>query len=131
MVSHPSIVQTSYTCSLFLCIVAHIALVVSNVDYMKSEWDRKEDLAILDWVTPINYGPQHSDFFNRRQPGTGQWLLESAEYKSWWAEDNKKLFCSGIPGSGKTILTAIVVEDLRIRTSNEADIGLAYIYCNF
>ncbi|KAL6871677.1 hypothetical protein HDV57DRAFT_275906 [Trichoderma longibrachiatum] len=105
--------------------------VVSNVDYMKSEWDRKEDLAILDWITPINYGPQHSDFFNRRQPGTGQWLLESAEFKSWLADKNQTLFCSGIPGSGKTILTAIVVEDIRIRTSNDADIGLAYIYCNF
>ncbi|KAH0493756.1 hypothetical protein TgHK011_000407 [Trichoderma gracile] len=85
--------------------------VISKIDYMKSEWDRKEDLEILDWVTPLNYGPQHSDFFNRRQPGTGQWLLDSAEYKSWLTESNKTLFCAGIPGSGKTILTAIVVED--------------------
>ncbi|TFB05511.1 Ankyrin repeat domain-containing protein 50 [Trichoderma ghanense] len=111
--------------------VAYIALVVNTIDYIKGEWESKEDLVILDWVTPINYGPQHSDFFNRSQPGTGQWLLESAVYKYWLTESNETLFCPGIPGSGKTILTAIVVEDLRDRTSHDANTGLAYIYCNF
>ncbi|KAL7817007.1 hypothetical protein V8C44DRAFT_347958 [Trichoderma aethiopicum] len=105
--------------------------VVSNTSYLKTEWERKEDLAILDWITPINYGPQHSDFFNRRQPGSGQWLLVSAEYQSWLADKNQTLFCPGIPGSGKTILTAIIVEDLRTRTLQDANTGLAYIYCNF
>ncbi|KAH8728256.1 WD domain-containing protein, partial [Phaeosphaeriaceae sp. PMI808] len=38
---------------------------------------------ILDWLTPVNYGPQHSDYINRRQPGTGQWLLDSAQFKAW------------------------------------------------
>ncbi|OTA02586.1 hypothetical protein A9Z42_0029700 [Trichoderma parareesei] len=108
-----------------------LSQVVSNIDYLKSERDRKEDLEILEWITPMNYGPQHSDFFNRRQPGTGQWLLESAEYKSWLSERNKTLFCPGIPAAGKTILSSIVVEDLRNRTANDAETGLAYIYCNF
>ncbi|PTB62782.1 hypothetical protein BBK36DRAFT_1172080 [Trichoderma citrinoviride] len=111
-------------------VLAH-ALVASAIDDMKNEWENNKDLAILDWITPLNYGPQHSDFFHRRQPGTGQWLLESEEYRTWLTESDKTLFCVGIPGSGKTILTAIVVEDLRNRTSNEASIGLAYIYCNF
>lgn len=41
------------------------------------------------------------------------------------------LFCPGIPGAGKTILTSIVVEDLIKRYHNMPDIGIAYIYCNF
>jgi hypothetical protein len=46
---------------------------------------REEREAVLNWLTPINYGPQHSDFLRRRQPGTGQWLLDSDEFKNWCA----------------------------------------------
>ena len=45
--------------------------------------------------------------------------------------DKQTLFCPGIPGSGKTILTSIVVEELTKRFSDEPTIGIAYIYCNF
>jgi hypothetical protein len=41
------------------------------------------------------------------------------------------LFCPGIPGAGKTILTAIVVDNLATLFANEPTIGIAYIYCNF
>lgn len=41
------------------------------------------------------------------------------------------LFCPGIPGAGKTILTAIVVNDLQNKFQHDASIGIAYIYFNF
>jgi hypothetical protein len=41
------------------------------------------------------------------------------------------LFCPGIPGAGKTILTSIVVDDLITRFQNNPTISIAYIYCNF
>jgi hypothetical protein len=41
------------------------------------------------------------------------------------------LFCPGIPGAGKTILTSIVVDDLTTRFSNDPSVGIAYVYCNF
>ena len=50
---------------------------------MRSKLDRDEDLEILNWLTPIDYAPQQSDYIRRRQPGTGQWLLDSAEYQTW------------------------------------------------
>lgn len=87
--------------------------------------------AILDWLTPIEYGPQQSDFFNRREPGTGQWLLDCVEYQTWLNSNKHTLFCPGIPGSGKTILTAMVVNDLISRFRNDPTIGIAYIYFNF
>jgi hypothetical protein len=45
--------------------------------------------------------------------------------------DKQTLFCLGIPGAGKTIITSIVVKDLYTRFQNEASIGIAYLYCNF
>jgi Cdc6-like AAA superfamily ATPase len=41
------------------------------------------------------------------------------------------LFCPGIPGAGKTILTSIVVENLHTRFQKDLSVGVAYLYCNF
>jgi hypothetical protein len=38
---------------------------------------------VLNWLAPADYGPEHNDLLRRRQPGTGQWLLESDEFKTW------------------------------------------------
>ena len=86
---------------------------------------------ILDWITPIDYALQQSDFISRRQAGTGQWLLDSAEFKAWVETDERTLFCPGIPGAGKTILTSIVVEELFTRFENDGNIGIAYLYYNY
>ncbi|KAI0531849.1 hypothetical protein GGR58DRAFT_210281 [Xylaria digitata] len=75
-----------------------------DVTQIKSELVRKEDLEILNWITEVNYGPQQSDYLQKRQPGTGQWLLASAEFQ---------------------------VDDLDSRFRNDSKIGMAYIYCNF
>jgi hypothetical protein len=83
------------------------------------------------WLTPIDHAPQQSDYIGRRQPGTGQWLLDSAEYQAWLKTDKQTLFCPGIPGAGKTILTSIVIDDLQTRFQNKSSVGITYLYCNF
>ncbi|SCO06135.1 related to nucleoside phosphorylase [Fusarium fujikuroi] len=99
--------------------------------HTRAKLERKEDIEILDWLTPIDYGPQQSDYLNRRQPETGNWLLQSDEFLDWLSTSNKTLFCPGIPGAGKTILTSIVVNTLNSKFGNDPEIGIAYIYCNF
>jgi Cdc6-like AAA superfamily ATPase len=86
---------------------------------------------ILDWITPVDYAPQQNDFIAQRQEGTGQWLLDSVEFQTWLETNKQALFCPGIPGAGKTILTSIVIEELTTRFSNDPTICIAYIYCNF
>ncbi|KAH7078139.1 hypothetical protein BKA63DRAFT_489625 [Paraphoma chrysanthemicola] len=105
----------------------------ADVRILKSKSDQKEDLEMLNWLTlqSIDYGPQHSDFLKRREPGTCQWLLDSVEYQNWLKGDKETLFCPGIPGAGKTILTSVVVHDLTVRFSKDQGVGIAYIYCNF
>jgi len=91
----------------------------------------QEDEAILTWLSPIDYILQQNDFIRRQQQGTGQWLLDSAEYQAWIKADKQTLFCPGIPGAGKTILTSIVIENLIAMFGNDENVGIAYIYCNF
>jgi hypothetical protein len=97
---------------------------------LRGQYDQ-EHRTILEWLTPIDYAPQQSDYISRRQPGTGQWFLDSVEYQAWLQTSKQTLFCPGIPGAGKTIMTAIAVDDLYIRFQNHPSIGIAYLYCNF
>jgi Cdc6-like AAA superfamily ATPase len=90
-----------------------------------------EQKAILDWLTPFDYFSQQHDIIKQREAGTGQWLLDSAEFTNWIGTNRQTLFCPGIPGAGKTILTSIVVDDLCKRFQGNTSIGIAYIYCNF
>ncbi|KAH7187139.1 hypothetical protein DER44DRAFT_173741 [Fusarium oxysporum] len=102
-----------------------------GVQDMRFRQLNQEHQAILDWLTPVDYGTQQSDYFGNRQQGTGQWFLESAEYREWLDADGKTLFCPGIPGAGKTIMSSIVINDVQTRLSHNPNIGIAYIYCNF
>ena len=45
--------------------------------------------------------------------------------------ENQTLFCPGIPGAGKTILTSIVIDHLHTLFNGNPNIRIAYLYCNF
>jgi hypothetical protein len=110
---------------------ADVKAVKDDVSRLDRRQDDQERRTILDWLTPLDYGTQQSDFINRRQEGTGQWLLDSDEFQRWSNVSKQTLFCPGIPGAGKTIITSIVVEHLQTSFRNDANIGIAYLYCNF
>lgn len=107
----------------------------AGVDQLHARQDERERVegkqAILDWLDVTDYGLQQSDFLSRRQEGTGEWLPNSADFQRWLQIKGETLFCSGIPGAGKTILTAVVIDDLTTRFSANQDVGIAYVYCNF
>ena len=41
------------------------------------------------------------------------------------------MFCPGIPGAGKTTITAIVIQSLCKKYQNEKAIGIGWMYLNF
>jgi hypothetical protein len=47
----------------------------------------------------------------KRQPGTGEWLISSTEFQTWLASP-QFLWVTGIPGAGKTVLSSTVIATL-------------------
>lgn len=84
----------------------------------------------MQWLSPVNSAAKQQDIISRKEEGTGQWFLSSTEFKAWQHEQNKTLFCPGIPGAGKTMAAAIAIDHLCKRAQSE-DIGVGYLFCSF
>jgi predicted amino acid-binding ACT domain protein len=84
----------------------------------------------MEWLSPTDFPAQQHDIITRRQEGTGQWFLDSDNFKRWLRGSDKTLFCPGIPGAGKTMMAAIAIDHL-CRTIWCDDIGVAYLFCSY
>jgi hypothetical protein len=91
----------------------------------------KRHQTIIAWLSARDYSAQQNDFMSRREAGTGQQLLDSAEIRTWLNSGGQTLFCSGIPGAGKTMMTCIVIEDLLQKFCTYQDVGIAYVYSDY
>ena len=103
----------------------------ASVDRVISHQAQQRHSQILDWLSPDDYSAQQTDLFRRCNGGTGQWLLSSHDFKLWLRGERLTLFCPGIPGAGKTMLTSLVVHSLQEMFGHDASVGIAYVYCNF
>lgn len=85
---------------------------------------------ILGWISQTDFPSKQSDILAKRQKGTGHRFLEAPEFTNWIQGSRQTLFCQGIPGAGKTMVSAIVVDHLS-RTIQNDSVGVAYLYCSY
>ncbi|KAI5796206.1 hypothetical protein FPQ18DRAFT_423767 [Pyronema domesticum] len=87
-----------------------------------------ERSSILEWISTVPYSSHHQRINAGRLEGTGQWLLERQDYRTWISSSvSKLLLLRGIPGVGKTYIASKVIDSLH---SNTTGMKLAYFYCN-
>ncbi|KAK1838141.1 pfs domain-containing protein [Colletotrichum chrysophilum] len=94
--------------------------------------DMQQDLhfqEVMNWLSPPDPSTNDNKALQQRHGGTGQWFLDSQEYSKWKTTQKSSLWLHGIPGCGKTILSSIVVEDLRDTTPYAK--SFLYFYFDF
>jgi Cdc6-like AAA superfamily ATPase len=89
----------------------------------------RERQNILSFFEKIDPSPNHETSLKLRHPLTGLWLTEGEAFLTWLHTRNSKLWLSGIPGAGKTVLAASVVEQT-IKESSPSR-AVAYFYCDY
>lgn len=100
--------------------------------FIESEALSQRSKAICNWLSDDDHSAQQKDYLDRRQGKTGEWLLSSDEFSAWLNGAPSVLLCKGGPGTGKTMLAAIVVDHLqRTLLSANTDAALAFLYCNY
>ncbi|KAJ7291414.1 hypothetical protein C8J57DRAFT_1211868 [Mycena rebaudengoi] len=58
--------------------------------------DSTEREKIIDWLSPLNFFARHADIFGTRQEGTGRWLLEDPQFRTWLLSPGEIIWCFGI-----------------------------------
>lgn len=66
-----------------------------------------------------------------RHPMTGLWLTESPGFIQWLDTPGSKLWLSGIPGGGKTVLAGAVIQETLTCASRSDTIGAAFFFCDY
>ncbi|KAE8371034.1 hypothetical protein BDV26DRAFT_299170 [Aspergillus bertholletiae] len=87
-------------------------------------------IEIANWLSPLNFLQTQRDILDRRSDGTGQWLLNCDKFQSWLKGTKKTLWCHGIPGCGKTVLAAAVVDHVSYNYQDDS-VATACVFCSY
>lgn len=119
------------TCSYDFFDRVEIFEIRKGVEDIRSHEARVQNKPIADWYSLDSSGKHQDDLMSLRHRGTGLWVLDDPKYEQWWQGHGSTLLCPGIPGSGKSIMNATMVNDLRARFETENDVIVTYYYCSF
>ncbi|KAL9066249.1 MAG: hypothetical protein Q9161_007706 [Pseudevernia consocians] len=102
----------------------------SQLDSLDDQLKHSERMEILRWVSSQPYLDHHQQVKKKALSGSGQWLLQDPLYIQWYKQSvSSLLWLHGKPGSGKSTLVSLVIEDMvkRFRASQSA--LPVYFYC--
>ena len=85
------------------------------------------------WLVLTDPSPLHNWANRLYESGTGSRMLHTPEWSDWLAGIHNCVWIHGIPGVGKTVLAAWLIEEVRkhCKQSLPKTIICAYYYCYF
>ncbi|KAL8828698.1 MAG: hypothetical protein Q9191_002441 [Dirinaria sp. TL-2023a] len=89
--------------------------------------------SVLNWISTVKHEQKHHDIRTPRIEATGQWFLDQGHFKRWRDEpypQSTVLLCEGIQGSGKSVLTSLVIDHLMDNHASQT-IAVAHVYCDY
>ncbi|KAK8248583.1 hypothetical protein IWZ00DRAFT_298645 [Phyllosticta capitalensis] len=79
------------------------------------------------WLSPLDFSASHERIRDKITSGTGQWFINSEYFISWRIKRTRNLWCYGKPGTGKSSIASIVVEQIR----HQAESQVAFLYLSY
>ncbi|RSL62863.1 hypothetical protein CEP54_005527 [Fusarium duplospermum] len=100
----------------------------------QQDWRRSEENeAVLAWLSNMKFEDTHRAILSKRHPSTGQWFLDKDEFIQWrdgGSETTSALWCPGMPGTGKIVISSVVINHLR-QQFIDPSIGIVFVYCDY
>ncbi|KAJ7577231.1 hypothetical protein C8J56DRAFT_1113848 [Mycena floridula] len=79
-----------------------------------------ERTQFLAWISCLDFHSTHMETASKRTPGTGIWFIQDSRFFDWLSGKLRFLWYPGNPGVGKTILTSLIIDHLRLTRSSNA-----------
>lgn len=95
---------------------------------LRIELDRETN-EMLEFFGTYDSQTNHAMSVSLRSPGTGLWLIDGEEFQRWQQERNSKVWLSGIPGAGKTVLAGLLIQQMLMSVTPSK--GGAFHYCDY
>ena len=103
----------------------------SQLKAVEDHLEKSKRVDILRQISSLPYIQYHEQTRKGVLGGTGQWLLDDPIYAQWKKDsDCSILWLHGIPGSGKSKLVSIVIEDIMRGYGCGENPPPAYFYCS-
>lgn len=82
-------------------------------------------------LAPVQYQAQLRRFQSMRHPGTGTWIFKEESFDLWAGSPQSSCFyCTGIPGSGKTILASGIFKKVAEDYSHAQNLAACF-FCEY
>lgn len=91
----------------------------------------REKRRILDFFMAVNPQPNLETSVKLRHALTGLWLTESPAFEHWLHTPGSRLWLTGIPGAGKTVLAGSVIQEALTRSHHAPETGAAFFFCDY
>ena len=103
----------------------------THLQVLEDHLEASKRTEILSWISSQPYLEHHEQIKRNDVPGRGDWLLEDPLYTRWHKESACSLiWLHGKVGSGKSTLTAIVIDDVMKRATAGQNPPPVYFYCS-
>ncbi|KAF4855951.1 Vegetative incompatibility protein HET-E-1 [Colletotrichum siamense] len=87
---------------------------------------RKEVLRLF---LPYNPQPNYEMSVKLRHPMTGMWLERLVSFQTWFSSPGSRLWLSGIPGAGKTVIAGSIIGQALGRSSDA--VATSFFFCDY
>lgn len=92
----------------------------------------KHNAELLEWLSNHDHIKEQHDTISRYKEGTGMWLLDDPKFKEWEAGTLGTLFCVGMPGAGKTVMSAMIIRHLfQNPPYSNGHVAVAFVYFRY
>lgn len=86
---------------------------------------------VLQLFSKVNPRSEFETARKLRHPLTGLWLTESPEFEEWYSTPNSRIWLTGIPGAGKSVIAGAIIQECLQRTKTNPGTAVAYFFCTY
>lgn len=102
----------------------------NDTSAIRDDISARRKAELLKLICSRNYLQQHGDAIKEHHLGTGDWFLVNPIYQSWIKSSRGTLVCPGVPGAGKTVMAALVIEQ-QLRAATTGQRPVVFIYYDY